>query len=1371
MTDQVVPSAYGVTSKGLAKPLTPLQKKVEQLDAFETATGATPAAVQDFSAVGKAINRQRLETLANAPAPITPTQTAKAAVGGLSRDLLIAAEAHAIRQAASQDVDPNWDVGTKRKEFRSKYPSKYWSVLENTKNEEQYNAQVQILDDKDQRDTILAANPGTAIAASILDPVSILGAGMTAKAGQTLAHTFKLSKYQAIGISATAETSLIAGMVGGAQILETGELTDAGSVAQAAAWTFGLHFGAQAALTKKGWYEAPPSSVAGRVEPHFGPLNEIWMSEAGIAGEAALPGGMRQTYADALKMTENANNSLADSAMRASEQAIPVRPQVPPARDVHAEKAARELDAQRASPEEEALSLARQKNTFDGRGSSMEGKSQPEDTPLDKLFSNFADVKAQYPDNWRDNTGRGRTVQQAREEEMARLRTEMMARADRDSPWSQTVSVSPDMELSVTLTGDVRLRGYSEGEHVASLRIVRGKVDSIASTVSGTDVPKKLLQFAYDNDLANVRQVPDRSPGFVKLQREVLANKGSPYAPQAPQMRVPTESEDLTRIVREANENVANARLEAPRAFERMEGWLGNFAAATSSFYKVMQSKSAVMQDLAMRLGESSTGWFRGVTSGAAVDRESYNRIIRDSYSQVRPEAVAYAKRTGQGGNLGLNQSVEQEFNYLLRNEMEARWLLNGRSAEEQAAADALRWQNVAPEVRRAADALDSGSQKAAKLLADVDPAYADLATRRGYVSRVLDGDKLASLSAKELDNAYKLLGRQVFKAVQASQRQAMRLAQDPTKRPGKLITTEGAESVARAMINRAMSQASGVGGSTIGLFDKAARDEIENILKSRGMDSSDVKYTMNLLDKRLDENSGSSRLRERMDMDLFDTDGESGMRLMDLYRNDLENLYTRYADEMSGRIAMSQAGIKTDNDLEKFLQAAFHEGKETGDVLEAQAKEVRFMYNQMLGRVSDGQNRSAAVSMLTQTASFQNLQQVGFAQFGETGPAAALLGLGTVLRSVPALIKIVGGARDGAFSGREAAMLREVNKANGTMGEMWRTHRLSTQVNEYLATSSQKAQIVDRALKAGQEVSGWISGMHHIMEWQTKFTAANATAHFAEAAFRGEKLNKRLLDAGFTEKNWGRIQEQIKKHATAEDGSIPKTAEDVFHLNAEKWEPSVMRDFMRTIERTSAQLVQRDFAGEGASWMQSDLGRIMLSMRGYPVKALNKQLIRNLSIGDVQSAMMVGYGLAFSTLAYTAKTYVSSIGRPDADEYLERRLSGDWFAAGVIGYASMSTIMPDLLRPLQSWYVGEDERHRYLEAGSVFNAVFPGLSPVERLGSAAWRAGDWAVGQAQGDDRTVWNDASARRDLQSLTGNSVIAALLFNQVLGATTD
>ena len=64
------------------------------------------------------------------------------------------------------------------------------------------------------------------------------------------------------------------------------------------------------------------------------------------------------------------------------------------------------------------------------------------------------------------------------------------------------------------------------------------------------------------------------------------------------------------------------------------------------------------------------------------------------------------------------------------------------------------------------------------------------------------------------------------------------------------------------------------------------------------------------------------------------------------------------------------------------------------------------------------------------------------------------------------------------------------------------------------------------------QEVSGWISGMHHLLEWQTKTTAAYASVKFAEAAFRGDKLSKRLLDAGFTEKNWGRIQEQIKKHA-----------------------------------------------------------------------------------------------------------------------------------------------------------------------------------------------------------------------------------------------
>lgn len=1179
-----VPSALGTTAKGAPKPLTPLQRRVDSIGSFETPVVSTPApAVPTRDDYMREINAQRDAERAATPEQPSSMQSFMAGLG-YTGDIVEAVQATRIRNQASKDVDPNWDVGTKRQEFR-RFPQQFWASFENTQNQSQYDALVQVMNNKDERQRVAAANPIASTVSNFLDPtVWLTGFGSVATSVKA-ARAWQLSKTEAVLLGGTMEGSLNAGISAGTQIAETGDVYNKADVATAFAVSSLLHFGAQAAFTRAEFYKPRVDPVTQRIEPGFGPMGEIWMSEAGVPGEAALTGGMRATYDDAVQRMAQANENIAAKAEGWANELPPV--------------------------------------------------SEP-------------------------------------------------LRAPAPRP-SQIVTPEPVAEGAV--------------------------VDA----------------------------------------------------------RIPTQSGDLNTIMAQAKERMTAARAEFPEAFKKIDGFAGTLAAGTSSLYKIMRGGSDVMKDAALRMGESSTGWFRGLTSGAAVDRESYVRLIRDPYSQVRNEALAYAKRTGQGGNLGLTTQVEREFNAALRNEMEARWLLNARTDAEAAAEDAMRWANVAPEVKRAADQLDIGNQRAAKLLAEADPRYADLVGRRGYVSRVIDGDMLASLPKEQLDGFRRVLGRQVLKAVQQSQKAAMRAQK--AGGPRTLITARGANSVADAMINRAMAQVSGSGGSTIGLFDRAARDEIENILKSRGMQADDIEYTFALLDKRLDAGSGSSRLRDRMDMDLFDVDEITGVRLMDMYRNDMSNLSARYADEMGGRVALSHAGFKGDNDLEQVIQAAFHEGGETGEALSKQADELRFMYNQMLGRVSNGQNSRAAVGMLTQVNALQNLQQVGFAQLAETAQAAAMFGIGATLRHVPALAKIVGGARENALPAREAQFLKEMNKMMGPIGEHWRTHRISTEVNESLTNASQKVQVVDSALKSGQHLAGWISGMHHLMEWQTKMVASNASVKFAEAAFKGEKLNKRLVDAGFNESSWARVQDNIKAHARNEAGQPARSAGDVFDLNIDAWDAATARDFTRTIERTAGQLIQRDFTGESARWMQDDLGRMLLSLRSYPVKALNKQLMRNLSIGDAQTAMLMGYGFAFSTLAYVSKTYVQSLGREDQDDFLERRLSGDWLYAGVIGYASMGTIMPDLLRPVQSWYVGEDEEHRRLDGLNVLTSIVPGISPIERVGSALYRAGDAAFGIAQGDDRNVYSDSTARRDIQAFFGNSVPVALTLNTVFGGQTD
>lgn len=181
-----------------------------------------------------------------------------------------------------------------------------------------------------------------------------------------------------------------------------------------------------------------------------------------------------------------------------------------------------------------AMLLARENNTFSGQAvgaGQRVGMTQPPGTPVDKLFSNFGDAK--LPETWRDRTGQGRTRQAAEAEQAAKFRQAMFDRAD-GSPaqFAKDEVLSSDhpagdgrtFVVDAARSGKTRVRVMDGDEVIAAARIENGMIDSIAvrDSAKGQNVGGRLLQFLDQQKLANIDEVPDRSPGFVKIQQQAI---------------------------------------------------------------------------------------------------------------------------------------------------------------------------------------------------------------------------------------------------------------------------------------------------------------------------------------------------------------------------------------------------------------------------------------------------------------------------------------------------------------------------------------------------------------------------------------------------------------------------------------------------------------------------------------------------------------------------------------------------------------------------------------------------------------------------------------------------------------------------------
>ncbi|TDN70393.1 PLxRFG domain-containing protein [Paraburkholderia sp. BL10I2N1] len=186
----------------------------------------------------------------------------------------------------------------------------------------------------------------------------------------------------------------------------------------------------------------------------------------------------------------------------------------------------------------DALAQAQKNNTFAGQAPGAGrtvGRTQPKGTPVGKLFSNFAD-------NVKDTLG-GKTAVQ----KQAEFRAQMFDRANADPKQFTTDPVLTHTEdlgngltarVDAAKAGNTRVQILDGDNVVGAAHIKRGMLDSIAVTedARGRGIGADLLRYLDRNNIANIHEVPDRSPGFVKIQKQVLSEP-APAAPQAPAVK------------------------------------------------------------------------------------------------------------------------------------------------------------------------------------------------------------------------------------------------------------------------------------------------------------------------------------------------------------------------------------------------------------------------------------------------------------------------------------------------------------------------------------------------------------------------------------------------------------------------------------------------------------------------------------------------------------------------------------------------------------------------------------------------------------------------------------------------------------------
>jgi hypothetical protein len=255
--------------------------------------------------------------------------------------------------------------------------------------------------------------------------------------------------------------------------------------------------------------------------------------------------------------------------------------------------------------------------------------------------------------------------------------------------------------------------------------------------------------------------------------------------------------------------------------------------------------------------------------------------------------------------------------------------------------------------------------------------------------------------------------------------------------------------------------------------------------------------------------------------------------------------------------------------------------------------------------------------------------------------------GFADMLKTCPAILDLF---RKGADGKLDSNLAQEIIAATALGTEGARTQLLGrmdadASLREFTAGTAQR--ILDR----GGTLQAHLGLLAPVTAFIQRLSAVAAQVKWMGIAKSGKLPSpKRLASVGLTPADGEAVIAQIKAHATLEG---PQWA-----TNLEEWDPGVRAKYVAAIDKWSRRVAQQNNIGSMSQWMTTELGRAAIQFRAYHIAAYEKQLLFGLQNPDLTTFRNWALLTLLGGLSYMAREHLASIGRPDREEYLARRLT-----------------------------------------------------------------------------------------------------------------
>ena len=551
-------------------------------------------------------------------------------------------------------------------------------------------------------------------------------------------------------------------------------------------------------------------------------------------------------------------------------------------------------------------------------------------------------------------------------------------------------------------------------------------------------------------------------------------------------------------------------------------------------------------------------------------------------------------------------------------------------------------------------------------------------------------------------------------------------------------LTEDAAAQIAKAMNIKIKSDLAGLDSGFSRLFTADSRDTLKQIMKEerfgkeengvfRPFNDNELDNLLGLFEQSQTGVPARAKYRLKFDMETaFEANNKlTGTReffsIKDLQERDAEQVFTLYANEMSGRIALAKKGIKSESDFETLISQAkdYATNEGVGKIRKRNRKRIkkeeevaRTIYNMILGRrppnSPDADGAYMRISRLIQDYNFIRLMnQVGFAQFAELGNAVQVGGIRGLIRVVPEFKAMIKRAENGELTD---PVLRDIEAFYGTGAERM-TNQMIHRIDQLETNSPYGRGILDgiqRTADRAKRITADVSGMAPITLGLERGTSRIVMQTLADMAFSNKSLSvQRMKSLGLGDDEAQLVFDNFKQHAKLQNSYLFKTKK-LREINLEQWDPKARDILGIAVARWTRRAIQQNDVGNLSLFMTKEYGKMLVQFRTFMIVSHAKQLLHNVKMFDMRAFQAMMYSSISAGLAYTAQQQIQMIGLSDEEkrERKEERLSYSAIAKATFARSSYAAFVPGTVDTLYDIYGADPFFANYRSSGLDSNLV-----------------------------------------------------------------